>query len=65
MQNRKWPKTFGDEAEFQAIVNEVSKYDIFDFISRVSSLNLLIENKKKNILFDALFQSLMIRIRLS
>lgn len=65
MQNRKWPKAFGDEAEFQEIVNEVSKYDVFDFISRVSSLNLLIENQNKNILFDALIQSLLLRQRSS
>lgn len=58
--NRKWPKALGDEAELQAIVKEVSKYDIFDFITRVSSLNLLIENQNKNILFDALIQSLLL-----
>lgn len=65
MQKAKWPKVLGDEAELQAIVNEVSKYDVFDFIARVSSLNLLIENQNKNILFDALIQSLLLRQRSS
>ena len=65
MQHKKWPKSLGDEGELQAIVNEISKYDVFDFIARVSSLNLLIENQNKNILFDALIQSLLLHQRSS
>lgn len=65
MQSRKWPQTFGDEAVLQALINEISQYDVFDFIARVSSLNLLIENQNKSILFDALIQSLLLRPRSS
>jgi hypothetical protein len=63
MQKRKWPKKLGDGAELQALISEITRYDVFDFIARVSSLNLLIENQNKNILFDALIQSLMLRPR--
>ncbi|QTH40277.1 hypothetical protein J4772_22090 [Cohnella sp. LGH] len=43
----------------QSILNEVKKYDIFDFIARVSALNLVPENQNKSILFDALIASLL------
>lgn len=65
MHRRKWPEEIGDEEELQALINEISKYDVFDFISRVSSLNLLIENQNKNILLDALIQALLLRPRSS
>ncbi|WP_170880350.1 hypothetical protein [Paenibacillus odorifer] len=43
----------------QSILNEVKKYDIFDFIARVSALNLVPENQNKSILLDALIESLL------
>lgn len=43
----------------QSIINEVKKYDIFDFIARVSALSLLPENQNKSILLDALIASLL------
>ena len=49
----------GDYIEMKCIINEVKKYDIFDFISRVSALNLVPENQNKSILFDALIGSLL------
>ena len=49
----------GDYIEMKCIINEVKKYDVFDFISRVSALNLVPENQNKSILFDALIGSLL------
>ena len=48
-----------DYKEMYGIINEVKKYDVFDFISRVSALNLVPENQNKSILFDALVASLL------
>ncbi|MFW2503469.1 hypothetical protein ACN078_20300 [Clostridium diolis] len=48
-----------DYNKMQYIVNEVKKYDIFDFIARVSALNLVPENQNKSILFDALIGVLL------
>lgn len=48
-----------DYKEMQNILNEVKKYDVFDFITRVSALNLIPENQNKSILFDALIASLL------
>ncbi|WP_378956602.1 hypothetical protein [Pelosinus sp. sgz500959] len=43
----------------QKILNEVKKYDVFNFIARVSALNLVPENQNKSILCDALIASLL------
>lgn len=49
----------GDYKVMQCIINEVKKYDVYDFISRLSALNLVPENQNKSILFDALIGSLL------
>lgn len=46
-------KTKDDISE---IVNKVSNYDIFDFIARISGLNLMSENQNKSVLIDTLIQ---------
>lgn len=48
-----------DSQELDALVGECKKYDVFDFISRLSSLNLLVENQNKSILFDMLIGRLL------
>lgn len=48
--------TSSDEIELKALIDEIARYDVFDFIARISSLNLLIENQNKSILFDALLR---------
>lgn len=48
-----------DFQKMQKVVNEVKKYDVFDFISRVSALNLIPENQNKSILLDPLIASLL------
>ena len=53
----------GDEIEFKDLIDEIARYDVFDFIARISSLNLLIENQNKSILFDALIAGLLTRER--
>ena len=50
-----------DEIELKALIDEIARYDVFDFIARISSLNLLIENQNKSILFDALIAGLLTR----
>ncbi|EPB9401706.1 hypothetical protein ACRTAA_000385 [Clostridium perfringens] len=41
----------------EQILHEVKKYDVFDFITRVSALNLLLENQNKEVLLDFLVQA--------
>lgn len=53
----------GDEIEIKALIDEIAKYNVFDFIARIASLNLLIENQNKSILFDALIAGLLTRER--
>lgn len=48
-----------DHKIMQNIINDVKKYDVFDFIARVSALNLLPENQNKSILLDALIASIL------
>lgn len=48
-----------DHKEMQNILTEVKKYDVYDFIARVSALNLMPENQNKSILLDALIASLL------
>ncbi len=49
----------GDYEEIQKILNEIKKYDIFDFIARLSALNLVPENQNKSILFDTIISSIL------
>ncbi len=48
-----------DKKVLKAIIEDIKKYDVFDFISKLSSLNLLIENQNKSILFDALINAVL------
>ena len=41
-----------DKRKLDSLISTIEKYDIYDFICRLSSLNLLIENQNKSILFD-------------
>jgi len=43
-----------DELKIRNIIATLKSYDIYDFIRGVASLNLMIENQNKCILFDAL-----------
>lgn len=52
-----------DQAEIKAIISDISKYDVYDFIARIASLNLLVENQNKSILFDALIAGLLAQKR--
>ena len=48
-------KLFNDnqyDAEVDKIINEIKKYDIYDIIAKLSSLNLFSENQNKSILID-------------
>lgn len=49
----------GDTVKLKSLICEIAKYDVFDFIARISSLNLLIENQNKSVLFDALIAGLL------
>ncbi len=51
----------GDESVLEALIDDIAHYDVYDFIARISSLNLLIENQNKSIVFDALISSLLLR----
>ena len=42
--------------DISEIVNKISNYDIFDFIARISGLNLMSENQNKSVLLDTLIQ---------
>lgn len=46
-------KTKDDISE---IVDKISNYDIFDFIARISGLNLMSENQNKSVMLDTLIQ---------
>ena len=35
-----------DEIDLGKLIDEIAQFDIYDFIARISSLNLLIENQK-------------------
>ena len=48
-----------DIGELATIIDEITNYDVYDFIARLSSLNLLIENQNKSILFDVLIAGLL------
>lgn len=48
-----------DNKVLKKIIDEIKKYDVFDFISRVSALNLIPENQNKSILLDAIIASLL------
>ena len=53
----------GDESALSAIIDDLAPYDIFDFIARVSSLNLMIENQNKSTILDALVAGILSRPR--
>ncbi len=55
----------GDETILKELIDDISNYDVYDFIARVSTLNLLIENQNKSIVFDALIAGLLLRDSLS
>ena len=52
-----------DESSLSAIINDLAPYDIFDFIARISSLNLMIENQNKSTILDALIAGILSRPR--
>lgn len=43
------------------IVDTISAYDIYDFISRIAGLNLMSENQNKSVLLDSLVQYILER----
>ena len=49
----------GDEQIIKSIIQELEPYNIYDFIARISSLNLLIENQNKAILLDSIIAGLL------
>lgn len=53
----------GDALTLSAIIDDLAPYDIFDFIARVSSLNLMIENQNKSTILDALIAGILSRPR--
>ena len=53
----------GDASALSAIIDDLAPYDIFDFITRVSSLNLMIENQNKSTILDALIAGILSRPR--
>ena len=55
--------TSKDCERLNAMIDEIMQYDVFDFIARVSSLNLIIENQNKSILFDTLIAGILTRPR--
>ena len=52
-------KKSSDIKEIQSILDEVKRYDIFDFLAKLSALNLIPENQNKSILFDTLVASVL------
>ena len=53
----------GDSSILSSIIDDLAPYDIFDFIARVSSLNLMIENQNKSTILDALVAGILSRPR--
>ncbi|MBQ7300189.1 MAG: hypothetical protein IJW77_10140 [Clostridia bacterium] len=53
----------GDERILESIINDLAPYDIYDVISRVSALNLLIENQNKSLILDVLIAGILTRPR--
>ncbi len=41
------------------LVDEISNYDIFDFLAKISGLNLLPQNQNKSVLLDTLIQCVL------
>lgn len=39
---------FDYKNKYNELINRVAKYDVFDFISKISSLNLIPNNQNKN-----------------
>lgn len=45
--------------EMENIVDEIKKYDVYDILARVSSLNLVPQNQNKSILLDGLISAIL------
>ncbi len=45
------------------IIDDIAKYDVFDFMARVSALNLLLPNQNKNLLFAVVIAGVLSRER--
>lgn len=54
---------YGDNNEYELLVDEIAKYDIYNFISRISCLNLLSENQNKAILLDSIIERIISKER--
>lgn len=52
-------KQNNDKKILEEIVNELKKYDIYDFLTRISALNLLPYNQNKCIVFDAIINAIL------
>lgn len=63
MDNMQAQITVNDTRKLEILIDEIAKYDIFDFLARLSSLNLLIENQNKSTLFDAVIAGILSRDR--
>ena len=48
-----------DNETLDSIVNELKKYDINDFLTKISALNLLPYNQNKCIVFDAIINAIL------
>lgn len=53
----------GDDHILEMIINDLAPYDIYDVISRISALNLMIENQNKSTILDALIAGILTRPR--
>lgn len=53
----------GDDRILESIIDDLVPYDIYDIIARMSSLNLIIQNQNKSIIFDALIAGILARPR--
>lgn len=47
------------EDVLSGLVNQIAKYDVFDFIARIAGLNILSLNQNKTILTDTLMQNIL------
>ncbi len=54
-----------EDDDSQKVINEIiekaSKYDIYDFIARVSGLNIFSKNQNKAVLLDTLTQHVFVK----
>jgi len=52
-------ETTVDDEKLDEIVDEIKKYDVYDFITRVAALNVFPSNQNKCIIFDTLINALL------